>query len=153
VRAASSLRDDSVDELPGNWIAYVSANDRKDAPLAAAHLERCLELSYLIQHSTRDLVAREAAVFTAWFRKDASLAEKWATQIKKPKLTQRLLRIRVELALRCARRDFAAAGDIWRQGFTLIEGLPATPSRDHLRESWLEWKAEIQERQSEPVTA
>jgi hypothetical protein len=153
VKAASSLHDNSVDESSGNWVAYVSANDRKDVPLASAHLERCLELVHLLSHSTRDLVAREAAVFAAWFRRDASLAEKWTTQIKKPNLTQRLLRIRMELALRCARHDVAGAGDVWQQGSTLIEKLSATVSRDRLRESWSEWHAEIQERQSEPTTA
>ena len=40
LQAASSLRDGSVDDFAGNWIAYASANDRKDAPVAALRLER-----------------------------------------------------------------------------------------------------------------
>ena len=153
LRAATSLHDNSTDEFSGNWLAYISASAKEEATLAAAHLERCLQLVHLRRPSIRDLVAQEAAVFTAWFRKDAPLAEKWVSQIKKPKLTQHMLQIRVRLALCCARRDFAGADDIWQQGFAFIEKLPATLSRDRLRESWLEWQAEIQERQNEPVTA
>jgi len=153
LKAASSMHDDSVDEFSGNWVAYISANAKKDAALAAAHLERCLQLVQLLRPSIRDLVAQEAAVFSAWFRKDALLAEKWVTQIKKPRLMQPLLRIRMNLALCCPRRDFASAGDLWQQGFAFIEKLPATLSGDRLRESWLEWQAEIQERQNEPVIA
>jgi hypothetical protein len=152
LRAATSLHDNSVDEFSGTWLAYISASAKEDAALAAAHLERCLQLVHLLRPSIRDLVAQEAAVFTAWFWKDAPLAEKWVSQIKKPKLIQHLPRIRVKLALCCAHRDFAGAGDIWQQGFTFIEKLPATLSRDRLRESWLEWQGEIQERQNEPVT-
>jgi len=153
LRTATSLHDHSLDEFSGNWMAYISANAKKDTSLASLHLERCLELAHLLRHSTRDLVAQETAVFAAWFRKDAALAEKWASQVKKPKLTQHVLRIRMNLALCCARRDFAGASDIWQQGFTLIEKLPATLSRDRLRESWLEWQAEIQERRRETVIA
>lgn len=42
LHAASSLPDGSVDDFAGSWMAYVSANDRKDAPSAALHLERCV---------------------------------------------------------------------------------------------------------------
>jgi hypothetical protein len=54
LKAASSLRDNSVEEFSGNWVAYISASDRKEASLASAHLESCLELTRLLQNSTRD---------------------------------------------------------------------------------------------------
>ena len=148
VNAASSLRDSSIDEFSGNWLAYVAANDRKDVPTSSVHLERCLELAHLLVLPTRDLVAQEAAVFSAWFRSDASLAEKWVSQVKKPKLTQPLLQIRLEVALSSSQSDFPSALNHWREGAVLIEKLPATPATKRLVESWLEWQTEIQERQN-----
>ncbi len=148
LKAASSLRDTSVDEFSGNWSAYVAANDRKDELAASAHLERCLELSSLLRPSVRDIVAQEAAVFSAWFRGNAPLAEKWVSQVKKPKLMQRLLRIRLAVALPCGRHDFDAAIARWQEGAAFIDKLPATVQSERLKESWLEWRSEIEERRS-----
>jgi hypothetical protein len=123
LKAASSLRDNSVDEFSGNWMAYVSANGRKDEARAARYLERCLELASLLRPSVRDLVAMEGAVFTSWFRNDAQLAVKWVAQIKKLDLIQRLQRIRLNVALGCARRDFDAALGDFSEGGVSIFGL------------------------------
>jgi hypothetical protein len=152
LQAATSMRDTSIDAFSGNWLAYISANDRKDASLAAGHLERCLEFAYRLPLSSRDLVAQEAAVFTAWFRDDASLADKWFAQVKKPGRMQRLVRLRLDLALRCARRDYDAADLAWREGLTFIESATAGRAQERLKESWLEWQAEIHERQAQRLT-
>src|SRR5450755_4053970 len=84
LRSATTVRDASVDDFGGNWLTYVSANDRKDAGVAATHLERCLERAQILPRSTRDVIAQEAAVFSAWFRDDASLADRWVAQLEKP---------------------------------------------------------------------
>lgn len=146
--SASALRDTSMDEFWGNWVAYLAANDRKEAPVAGAHLERCLELTCLLRPSVRDLVAQEAAVFAAWFRSDAPLADKWTTQVKKQELMTPLMQIRKNVALRCAHRDFGAALSAWQDGATLIERLPVASIRERLVKSWLEWRTEIEERQN-----
>jgi hypothetical protein len=146
LRSAASVRDASSDEFIGNWLAYSSANDLKDAPVAAAHLERCLELSRILPPSRRDLIAQEAALFAAWFRKDGPLANKWIAQIKKAEQLPQLVRILLDLAVSCARRDFEAADAIWAKGFGFIENSTAGTAREQLRRSWLEWKEEIGER-------
>ncbi len=147
LKAASSVRDRSVDEFSGVWIAYISANDRKDELSASARLERCLELSPILRPSIRDMIAYEAAVFSAWFRDDVLLADKWASQVKKPKLMGRLLQIRLAAALPCAGHHFDAALDHWREGAIFIDKLPTSSAKDRLRESWQEWQSEILERQ------
>lgn len=151
ISAASRLRDGSRDEFVGNWFAYASANDSKDSARAAIHLERCLELVTLVRPSLLSLAIVEAAVFVAWFRNDALTADKWARKVKHPKQGPPLPRIRLQTALLCSRADFDAALISWQEGQTWIENLPATPSNDRLRDSWLEWKEEIHERQNQNV--
>jgi len=148
LQRATSVHDNSMDTFTGIWLAYLSANDRKDADTAAGHLERCLDFTPRLPISLRELVAQEAAVFSAWFRNDGSLADKWLTQVKKPLLMQRLVRLRLDVALRCAHQDYPAATLAWQEGLTFIERATSGASQHRLRESWLEWQEEIRERQS-----
>jgi hypothetical protein len=149
VQSAASVHDATLDAFTGDWLAYVSENDRKDAPVAATHLEKCLELIHKLPLSTRDLVAQEAAFFTGWFRDDATLADKWLAQLKKPGRTQRLVRFRLDVALGCAHRDYDAVDLAWREGLTFIENSTSGCARELLKESWLEWRAEIQDRKAQ----
>ena len=149
LKAAVSVQDESLDSFWGNWFVYVSASGRKDDDRSVSHLERCLELSPLLQTPLRDLLSQEAAVSVAWHRRDAALAAKWVAQVNKPKLIRRLLQIRIDVALCCARSDFEVALTAWSEGLTLIEKLRASQAKQNLREGWLEWRAEIQERQAE----
>ncbi len=149
LKSASWLRDGSLDELTGKWLAYIAASDRKDVLEAASDLERCLELVSPTGPSMLDVAALEAAVFIAWFRNDALVADKWSTQVKKHKQIPRLLHIRLSVALQCSRLDFTSALASWHEGLTFIDNLPATQTRDQLRDSWLEWRAEIQERRDQ----
>jgi hypothetical protein len=148
VQRATSVHDNSMDTFTGNWLAYLSENDRKDAGPAADHLERCLEFAPRLPIPLRDLVAQEAAVFSAWFRNDVSLADRWLRQVKKPLLMQRLVRLRLDVALRCVHQDYTAAALIWEEGLTFIEHATSGNSRQRLKESWLEWWEEIRERQT-----
>lgn len=146
--AATSLRDMSLDEFAGNWLAYVSANELKCAPRAARHLERCLELAPTLSTSVRELLAQEAAVFCAWFREDEGLSDKWLRQVQKPQRIPPLLKVRIETALCCARRDFDGALSLWGKGASFIEELPPGPTQERSKNSWAEWGSEIQERKS-----
>ena len=147
--AASSLHDNSIDDFPGNWAAYVGASGRKDNPLAALHLERCLEMISLAVASTQDLVTLEAAVYTAWFRRNPATAQSWLNQVRKFKLIPPVLRIRADVALRGARKEFESALSRSQDGLALIEKLPASPTKTTLREGWMEWQAEIRQREAE----
>jgi len=147
VRGTSSLHDGSVDDFAGNWISYVRANDRQDAPLAASHLEKCLELMNQVGLPTQDLVALEAAVFLAWFRNDPMTAQKWAAQVKKLTTIPQLLRIRAEVALPCARMEYDQALTAWQRGLAFIEAMPVSAAQKQLKNGWQEWQGEILERQ------
>jgi hypothetical protein len=146
LKAVCSVRDASVDEISGNVLAYIAASDVDDAPTAATHLERCLELAPLSPPASRDFVAREASYFCAWFRSDAKLAEHWLSQVKRSKLTVPLLQIRTNIALDCARHRFDDAIGGWQKGADFIERLPLTPIRGPLLESWREWGDQIRDR-------
>jgi hypothetical protein len=113
-------------------------------------LEKCLEFAGLLPISMRDVLAQEAAVFAAWFRNDASLADKWSAQLQKPKRLPRLTRVRMRVATSCARRDFDSALAEWQEGLTFIDQSTAGTSQKLLKESWLKWRAEILERQYTP---
>jgi len=152
LKAVCSVRDASIDEISGNMLAYIAASAIKDAPTAAAHLERCLELAPLSQPTARDFVAREAAYFCAWFRGDPTLADRWLAQMKRPKLTNPLLQIRTNIALGCARHNFDEAIGAWHKGADFIERLPVTVIKGLLQESWQEWGDEIQERHGKTTT-
>jgi Zn-dependent protease len=147
VNAAARVGDKSIDDFAANWVAYAAANDRKDAPIAAAHLERCLDLANLLGPSLRDLVALEAAVFSAWFREDAATAQKWFSQINRLKSLPKLMQLRADIAFRCARHDFSAALSRWQETYAFIEKLPKTPMKERLLEGFREWRSEIEQRQ------
>ena len=147
VNAAARVGDKSIDDFAGNWVAYLIANGRRDVPVAAVHLERCLDLANLLGPSLRDLVAMEATLFSAWFREDAATAQKWFGQINRPKTLPKLLQFRAEIALCCARREFPAAFSRWQQACAFIEKLPKTPLKERLVEGFLEWRSEIEQRE------
>ena len=147
--SAIGLRDMTLDEFHGNWLAYSSASDRKDAVVAASRLERCLELANKLLPSLRDSLAQEAGVFCSWFRGDLSLSKKWLAQVKRPKSLPPLLRFRITTALSCAKHDFGGALASWQQGIAFIEGLPPGPRQKALWESWQEWRNEIEKRRTD----
>ncbi len=148
VQSAASIQDGSFDEISGEWLAYMAASDREDRGIAAIHFERCLELAGILPAPLRDLIAQEAAYFAAWFRDDASLADQWRAQVKKPQKLAPLVRIRLNVAIRCVHRDYEATEHFWQEGLALIERAAVGPVRERLRDSWLEWRAEIEDRKS-----
>jgi len=150
--AGVSIPDESAEDFVGNWCAYVSCLDRKNENTASSYPEKCLNTSRLFG-STRDLVAQESAVFSAWSRRDALLADKWFAQVKRPKLIQPLQRIRTNVALCSGRGDFKAALNEWQRGVKYIEKLPTGLVRESRMSSWIEWRDEIEERQNALATA
>jgi Zn-dependent protease len=83
LKAASSVCDDSVDDFWGNWLAYTSCFARNDGGLGAVHLERCLQLSGWLTETIRDSTAQQAACFSALFRRDTPLAQKWLKETRR----------------------------------------------------------------------
>jgi hypothetical protein len=147
LEAAGRVRDGSVDDFAGNWAAYLAANDRKDTSRAAEHLERCLELVNLLGPSLKDMMALEAAVFTSWFREDATTAQKWLAQVKKLGALPQLMQKRAQIAMSCGQKQFRPALKLCEEGLALVDKLPPTPVKDRLSEGLLEWRDEICERE------
>jgi hypothetical protein len=150
LRSAINIPDESVSDFYASWMAYLAANDRKDADLAAQYLEHCLRITPVLTRSLRHLVAQEASVFNAWFRVDPNLAQKWLLHVKQERFLLPFQEARIEVALKCARRDYESAMAEWEKGFGLVQALPINPSTTSLKESWLEWRLEIQERKTQP---
>jgi hypothetical protein len=50
----------------------------------------------------------DSGVLPPWFRDDATLADKWLAQQKKPGRMQRLVQFRLDVALCCGHRDYDA---------------------------------------------
>ena len=149
LHAASSVHDGSVDDVAGNWLAYASASDRKDDHAAALHLERCLELMHLLGPSMQNVISLEAAVFTAWSRRNPGIAQKWFDRAKNLKTIPPLQRIRVDVAMLCGREEFDFALTRSQEGAAFIAKLPVSPTQNRLREGWSEWQDEIRQRRDE----
>lgn len=64
---------------------------------------------------------------------------------------QRSVQLRLNVALRCAHRDYDAADISWREGFTLIESSASGNARQRLKAASLEWREEILERKAHRV--
>jgi hypothetical protein len=149
VKSAASIFDGSMDELAGHWLAYMSGSDQRDARDAGIHMERCLALMGRMPVSVRDQIAHEAAIYVAWFRKDTSLANHWLAQVKKLSTIQRLMQLRLDIAMCCANGDLDNADCAWQAGLTFIETATSGSVQLRLRESWLEWQTEIRELQAQ----
>jgi len=148
INAATYIPDKSRDDFYANWMAYLSASDRKDAVLSARHLECCLSLTPALTNRLRSLLAHEAVVHCAWSRRDLNLAERWLTQVKRRRLLAPIDRARIQVALCCARHNFDDAATTCEAALSLFQQMPAKPYIRALQESWVEWRTEIQERKT-----
>jgi len=66
---------------------------------------------------------------------------------KKFKAIPPLLGIRADVALLCSRMKYEQALTGWQRGFDLVAALPVSPEQKRLKDGWMEWQAEIRERQ------
>jgi hypothetical protein len=152
LKAVTAVRDESFDEFTANWIAFLAASGRKDVPTLRTHLERCLELAYMLPVAKRDEIAREAGIYAAWHGNNAILAERWLAQMKYPKQIVKIMQIRIDIVMAYARKDFGNAFNGMDEGSVFIESLPQSPYQEMLKQSWLEWKDELREKQNQTVT-
>lgn len=151
--AATYMPDKSSGDFYASWMGYLSASDRKDAAQAAGFLERCLSLTPILTKRFRSTVAQEAFVYSAWFKQDLHLAEKWLAQVEKQHSRAPIAQARIEIALKSARGDFHGAAMACDEAFHLLQQMPAKPYIRALQESWLEWRAEIEERKVSAVVS
>jgi len=148
IRAAVALSDNSLLHLHASWHAYLSANARKQEQLAAQHLEDCLTLAGIAGLQMRELLTLEAAVFTAWFRRDAEKAKTWMNRLDKKQRVMKIVDLRAKVVMYCVDNKFDEAISKWNEGMSYVLTLPSTAHRDLLETSWREWLSEIEERRT-----
>jgi len=98
-------------------------------------------------------VAQEASVHAAWVMRDPRLADKWLAQVKSRPLLPPIVQARIEVALNCARSDFDKAAVAYEKGLKLFQKMPMKPHIRVMKESWVEWWAEIEQQQTHPVVS
>jgi hypothetical protein len=145
---ASANWDGSRDALMGTWLAYAAANDGKNEPVAAAYLETCLRASGTARQPFRDIMLTEAGVFQSWSRNDAHKAGVWFGRVPNRKNLTPLLRTRAEVARQFVEGNVEAASREWETGLAIIEKYKDAAQRERARQSWLEWRTEMEERRA-----
>lgn len=154
------LRNREIDELRWNprwirmayptadrdeWLAYRSADNPS---VIAEQLEQWLAASGRYRAEERDGLILEAAYFTAWHRDDAARADVWFGRVTRMESVGRYRRIRTEVAVRCAHRQFQEALDCWQLGLEILQSLSAPWVRP-LEGEWRNWRTEIEKRRTE----
>lgn len=152
IKAATYANDRTRDAFGGFWLAYKWAFDREEWVKAGGYLEACLESAGSLPSDLRELLISEAAVFHAWFRRDAEKAQKWFNLLQKPGALPPLVLVRVNVALRWAQNRPEAVLAYWNDGLALIRTLPAG-SRERLEVAWQEWKAQLDKRSTPDTTS
>ncbi|MGC2330062.1 MAG: M50 family metallopeptidase [Candidatus Acidiferrales bacterium] len=138
-----SVRDQSLDAMRAFWMAYVASLDRGDTEQAARHLENCLELFRIASPEFKKSLLMEAAIFQAWSRNDQQKAKLWALRSDVSSAIPPLSQLRFTTCMHWAARDYDKVALAWEEGCRQIETLPPSSQKDLLRDSWLEWKQEI----------
>ena len=152
LKMASYCWDGSRDALSGAWLAYISANDRKDSTGAAAYLEQCLHGMDIRGNEFRDLIATEAGVFHSWFRNDSVKAKEWFSRVRNPKKMPLIMGIRADVAREFALGNYSQALLHWNEGLKVIKRMANPTHRRNAECSWSEWRQEMEKRQSQAIT-
>jgi hypothetical protein len=86
----------------------------------------------------------EAAIFQAWFRDDEQKAKTWAQKSEHAAATAPPLnQIRMAICMHWTGRRYDELTMTWEKGLIHIETLPPSPAKDLLKNTWLEWRNEI----------
>ena len=147
-----AIADQSRDALRAFWFAYVAHLDRGESDEAAGNLEKCLERFRIASPEFQKLILTEAAIFQAWYREDEEKAKTWAQALAGP-AGPPLNQLRLAICMHWVARQYEQATSAWEEGRKQVERLPASPQKDSMRESWLEWKTQIDRKRKdrEPI--
>lgn len=142
---AAALEDDTRDAVLARWLGYLWATERQDITAATKYLEEALAAPASASAPLRDRLFLEAAMFQAWFRVDSRRARLWTARIRTRKLST-LLQLRLNIALVWSEGKLFDAWEKLGDYFYLLRELPASPSRDLLEHSAVEWKRQMESR-------
>jgi hypothetical protein len=142
---AAAFEDDTRDAVQARWLAYLWSTERQDITAATKYLEEALAAPPSASAPLRDRLFLEAAMFQAWFRGDSRRARLWTARIRSRKLS-RLLQLRLDIALVWSDGKLFDAWEKLGDYFSLLRELPASPARDLIEHSALEWKHQMESR-------
>ena len=142
-QVAATATNPRADNYYANWLAYEAAEDQNSAAL---FLERCLAGSALMDGDQRDLLALEAAVFTAERRNDPAKADLWSKRIQHAERLHPIWQARLKIALLCAHQEFESAHAELSRALLLIRNEPDSTGRQKLETGWIAWNVRIRER-------
>jgi hypothetical protein len=146
VNRVVAIKDDSLDTVVANWLAYLWAAGRQDLTPATRYLEDALAVIASSPSNLRDRLFLEAAVFQAWYRHSASKAQFWVSQIGNTSLLSPSQKLRLEIALLWAEGRPFVAWEKLGEYLQLVRGLPVSSVRDLAEKGVLEWKAQMESR-------
>src|SRR6267143_1154460 len=142
------ISDQSLDALQAFWIAYHVCNDREDPESAARHLEKCLERLGIASGGFKKMLLMEAAIFHAWFRDDEQKAKVWAQKSESSPPVALLSQLRLAICMHWTGRRYDELTTAWEKGRVHIENLPASTAKNRLKDVWIEWKSEIDQKRA-----
>jgi len=90
----------------------------------------------------------EATVFNAWYRDDATKADIWFKRAVLLNQIKPYLRMRAQIALYCAHRQFDEALKEYETALVVVQQLP-TPQFREYQASWIKWREEIEQRKNQ----
>ena len=144
-QAISSGAENAPERYHLFLFGYVWAGAKDDTQLAAECLEQCLRSSKSAGRSARNFLAMEAAIFHAWYRRDAEKSRTWKSRIKNLKTAAGYGKLRLKICEACLENRYQEAlAEV--EKFANELGKSSSPAMESLRRSWLEWKAQIEER-------
>jgi len=142
---AVAFQDDTRDAVLARWLGYLCATERQDITAATKYLEEALAAPASASAPLRDRLFLEAAMFQAWFRGDSHRARLWTARIRPRKLSP-LMQLRLNVALVWSDGKLFDAWEKLGDYFYLLRELPASPARDLLEHSAVEWKRQMESR-------
>jgi hypothetical protein len=143
-----AIVDQSQDALQAFWVAYLFETDHDDADLAARNLEMCLARFGIASLEFRRLLLVEAAIFQAWFRDDEEKAKVWSRKAGSSPAVSLMEQLRLAICLAWVGRRYDDLNAAWEKGRAYIETLPSSPTKENLKDGWLEWKDEIDKKRA-----
>ena len=134
-----------------SWM-YSISSDAEDLASGACALEQVLSMTRSGNSRVKDFFALEAAIFLGWHERDSEKLRRWRERVKAYSKQSKLQQLRFEIVSHCCTGAFDKALESWESGLKLISTYPKV-QQSGIRESWLKWKGQMEERRRSTVEA
>jgi len=151
LQMALAVHDDSVSQLLATWYAYNRAMDIEIDGEAAKHLEWMLNTDIKSEFTERSILAMEAVVFQAWFRRDREKVLEWFNRIEDPAKLSDFIRLRGEIMKHWLFHEDFDMFSKWELLRDQIEQWPQSKTKEWYLDVWNEFRENLIERDREQV--